>query len=90
MNEYNIGDLVELTATFQNQTPANVNPSTVVITVYDPAGNLTTPAVTNPSTGVFTSSVSVGISGVWKWRAVGTGAAQAAQDGSFYVQPNTF
>lgn len=91
MATYNVGDLVQLTASFTTvATGAATNPTTTTITVRDPDGNITTPAVSTPSTGTFTAQVSATTGGTWQWRAVGTGACQAANQGQFYVEPNSF
>jgi hypothetical protein len=90
-NTYSIGDLVQLTASFQTVPEgAPIDPSAVLITVCDPALNETTPAVENPSVGAFTALVSPTIAGKWRWRATGTGAAQASADGLFLVAEQTF
>jgi hypothetical protein len=62
----------------------------VQITVCDPDLNETTPFVSNPQVGVFTALVSVTLPGKWRWRATGTGAAQASADGLFIVRAPTF
>jgi uncharacterized protein YfaS (alpha-2-macroglobulin family) len=91
---YDPGDLVQLTATFSTVPGGEpIDPSAVAITVSDPGLNETTPAVENPSVGVFTALVSLSLdalAGKWRWRATGTGAAQASGDGLFIVNPLTF
>lgn len=90
-NTYSIGDLVELTATFTTvATGDDIAPTTVVITVEAPNGATSTPDVSNPSTGVYTAEVSITLPGTYRWRAVGTGAAQAALDSFFLVRQNSF
>ncbi|MGD0387032.1 MAG: hypothetical protein ABSB73_12980 [Solirubrobacteraceae bacterium] len=91
VNFYNVGDLVQLTATFSVIAGGEpVDPSAVQITVCDPDLNETTPFVSNPQVGVFTALVSVTLPGKWRWRATGTGAAQASADGLFIVRAPTF
>jgi hypothetical protein len=91
VNFYNVGDLVALTATFATVSGGEaIDPSAVTITVCDPELNESTPAVANPSTGVFTAQVSIALAGKWRWRATGTGSAQASADGLFIVSPPTF
>jgi hypothetical protein len=91
VNTYNVGDLVALTATFAT-VPEGVaiDPTGVVITICDPDLNESTPTVENADVGVYTVQVSPGIDGKWRWRATGTGAAQASKDGLFIVAPQTF
>jgi hypothetical protein len=91
VNFYNVGDLVQLTATFQSVPEGDaVDPSAVQITVCDPDLNESVPAVANPSVGVFTVLVSIARAGKWRWRATGTGAAQASADALFIVREPTF
>lgn len=91
VNFYSIGDLVQLTATFSTVPGGEpIDPSSVLVTVSDPDLNETTPAVANPSVGVFTALVSPAVAGKWRWRATGTGAAQASADSLFIVSPPTF
>lgn len=88
---YNIGDIATLTAAFTiAATGTAANPTTTVITVRAPDGTESTPAVSNPSTGSEQAQVSLTLAGEWLWRAVGTGAVQAAGQGAFYVTPNSF
>ena len=91
VNFYDIGDLVQLTATFTTVPGGEeIDPSAVEITVCDEALNESTPTVSNPQVGVFTALVSPTIPGKWRWRATGTGAAQASADGLFIVKAPTF
>ena len=87
---YSLNDIVQMTATFTNLSGANVDPTTVTVTVKKPNGVEVTPSVTHAGTGVYTAQVTVDTPGTWLWRAYGTGAAQAQQDGMFIVVPNTF
>lgn len=88
MNSYDIGDLVQVTATFKNAAGAPTDPTTVACEVRDPAGNTTTPPTSKASTGVYTANVDLTAAkaGVWWYRFVGTGACQAAEEASFYVE----
>lgn len=84
---YSVGDLVKLTATFTDAANALEDPTAVAFTVYAPNGATSTPVVTRVSTGVYTALVSATQEGDWEWRAVGTGAVQAAKRGEFHVEP---
>lgn len=42
--------------------------ATVVLTVRDPDDVLTTPTVSHPSTGIYTSTFDLDESGLWRWR----------------------
>jgi hypothetical protein len=82
----NVGDQVLLTAACAvAATGLAVDPTTVVITVKDPSGTVSTPAVTHPSTGVYQAAISITLPGMWQWKATGTGAAQAQNWTSFSV-----
>ena len=49
-----------------------VDPDTVVLTVRDPDDNITTPAVTNPSVGVYEVLHTFDEVGNWYWEWTGT------------------
>lgn len=88
---YAIGDLVQITATFTAlASKAPVNPTTVTFTVRKPDGTVSNPAASSSATGVFTAQLPIDQSGTWRWRAVGTGAAQAAEESDFLVEPDSF
>jgi len=88
MNAYDIGSLIQLTGTFKNAAGTLTDPTTVTCTVRDPAGVVTTPAATKASVGVYTADVDLtgALAGVWNYRFQGTGACQAAEEASFYVE----
>src|SRR3954469_17416489 len=85
-NTYQIGDAVPLEATFRNTAGTLTNPTAVTLTVRAPDGTVTTPSPTNPSTGVFHYDLSVTQPGLWWYTFKGTGAIQAADRNSFYVE----
>lgn len=81
---YNIGDAVPLVYTINAV-------ATVVLTVTDPDGVVTTPATTQggaPPAVTYTRNEPATKAGVWLFRFVATGAVTDAEDGQFYVQPN--
>jgi hypothetical protein len=81
---WNIGDRVALTYTAQvNDVPTA---ATVVLTVTDPEGVVTTPSVGSTSTGVYTANVDVAAAGIWTFRWVASGAVVDAEDGTFRVR----
>lgn len=63
--------------------------ATVTLTITDPAGTQTTPAITHPSTGVYHYTIPLSSAGVWRWRwditgtviDVATGEVTAAATG---------
>jgi hypothetical protein len=88
---YHVGDLIKLTAEFTNASGALVDPTSVVITIRVPStGEVLLPSVTKASTGIYTCSQLATESGDWKWRAVGTGAVQGANQGQITVEPLDF
>ena len=90
-NFYTVGSQVNVTATFTVvATGATINPTAVTFTVRKPDGTQTTPTPSNLSTGVYQATLTIDQAGTWRWRATGTGAAVAQQDGLFEVTPNTF
>lgn len=90
-NSYPLNTQLRLAAAFTDATSgATVTPTTVTITIRAPDLTTTTPTVTNPSVGNYQTLVLPTQSGRWLWRASGTGAVAAQQDGEFEVVPNTF
>lgn len=88
-NAYDIGSKVQLTGQFKNLAGVLTDPSAVVCTVRDPAGNLTTPTATQSGTaGIWNATVDLtgAVAGTWYYRFAGTGAVQAAEEYSFYVE----
>lgn len=63
-----VGETRTVTATFKLEDGTLVNPSNVALTVKDPSGNTTTPATSNPSTGVFTAEIDFDEAGIWYWQ----------------------
>lgn len=83
---YLIGDLARLTVTFRDLEGALVDPTTVTLTIQDPANVETTPgSIVNDSTGVYHYDLNLTAAGTWFYRWTGTGAAQAAQEGQITV-----
>lgn len=94
MNSYPAGNQIVLTSTFTiAATGAVANPTAVKVRVTDPLGSetdYTGGQLSNPSTGVFTVTITVTTPGVWNYRAEGTGAVFAAQEGQFVVRRSPF
>src|SRR5262249_51567503 len=69
-----VNELATLTNVFKvNGVPTDA--TTVTLTVTDPAGAVTTPAVTHPSTGTYTANVACTVVGIWSYLWGGTGTA---------------
>lgn len=89
MASYDSGSLVRVAGVFTvGSTPTD--PTTVVCTVRDPGGTLTTPAPVKDSVGTYHALVDLtgALSGEWRYRWSGAGACQAAEESSFFVEPS--
>lgn len=85
MSTHDLGDPVTLDFTV---TVAGVPtaPGTIVLTVRDPAGAETTPALTPVSPGVYAPVYSPALAGTYSYGWVTTGAGAGAEYGSFAVR----
>ena len=96
LNEYDIGDGVTLSAAFATKAGVATDPTTVTVRVKNPAGTVTDyvygtdEEVVRDSDGAFHLDVLVDASGTWYYRCAGTGAVQAAAEGSFTVRSSQF
>ena len=92
MAEYAIGNKPRFTVTFTDVFGGLANPTTVVCKVRDPAGVITTPVITNDSTGIYHAdyATSLALQGTWYVRFEGTGAVVAADERSFVVDVSAF
>lgn len=91
MKSYPLGTQLVLATTFLDPTSRQpVNPTTVVLELRDPLGTVTTPGVSNASTGVYKALVTPAIAGIWSVRWAGTGAVTAATEDRFEVKPSAF
>ncbi len=87
---YNVGDLMKLTATVANLAGTLVDPTTITFWIRTPRDVFTSQTPSRVSTGVYTFSQTATESGNWEWRAVATGAAQAAGQAPLFVLPTDF
>jgi hypothetical protein len=93
---YDIGDVVELEATFTNTSGGGVDPTAVKLTVRQPDGTETTytygvdSGVTSPSAGLYRFSLSLTAAGRWYYRWQGIGLAAAAEFTEFRVRETPF
>jgi hypothetical protein len=82
---YTPGQLVHLTAAFKVSGVAT-DPTTIVLTIKDPAGTITTPTVpAKDSVGNYHYDLPVTLAGTWWHTWAGTGACQASQQAAFDV-----
>jgi hypothetical protein len=92
MNNYYNGTEIRLSAAFTNNGVA-VDPTTVTFKVKDPTGKITpytAPSVVKDSVGNYHLDFAVGISGIWYYRAEGTGAATVAGEAQLSVKTSQF
>lgn len=87
-NTYDIGDLVDMFATFTDPSTGDpVTPDTVVCTVKSPAGSEQTPTTTTTGTpGQFTAQVAPTEPGAWWYAFDGSGGEQASGEQYFVVR----
>lgn len=86
-NTYQSGSSIVLTGTFKNPSAVLTDPTVVVCKVRTPGRTLATPTPINTSTGVWAATYSLldADHGTYHYRFEGTGAIQAAAEGSFIV-----
>ena len=82
-----------LGAPFTDRTGALVDPTTVTVTVLDPAHSSTTYSggdLTHPSVGVYEVEVTVDLEGIWRVRMEGTVPSDgtAVSEFGFCVDPS--
>lgn len=66
------------------------DPTTIDVRVRAPAGTETHPAVVRDGAGTYHADVPITVSGIWRYRWVGTGAAAGAEEGFFEVRESSF
>jgi hypothetical protein len=89
-NEYDVGDRVRLTATWQ-VAGALTDPATPLFRVLSPDGvNTLYNAPTHDGTGVYHQDITVDQHGTWYYRAEGAGTATGAAEGAFTVKHSRF
>jgi hypothetical protein len=84
------GSVVRCSVVFTNTAGVATDPTTTVFRLRNPAGTVTTPAVTDDTpAGAFYVDVSIpraaASEGRWTWRWEGTGTIVAAAEGYFEV-----
>jgi hypothetical protein len=85
-NTYDIGDQVEIEATFTDpKTKALVEPASVICTVLDGKNETLTPEVTNTK-GIYSVSVGINAAGYWHYAFDGSGGYKASAERSFKVR----
>lgn len=84
-----LGDILPWQFAVRDTTGALVNATGAALTVTDPTGATTTPALANPSTGIYqpTTDPATTIAGLWQGRFVATSPVVATVQ-TFYVEDN--
>jgi len=72
-----IGETHTPQAEFTDSTDALYDPTTVFVRVYSPSGAVTSPAVTNPSIGLYFTTFTLTAKGVWRFNFHGEGPSGA-------------
>lgn len=89
-NQYDVGDTVRLKGTFTDTGGSFVDPTKVTMWVKAPSSTVlvatSTGSVAHPSTGVYTLDVSIGSSGMWRYRVYSTGSIVTAEENTFIIQ----
>jgi hypothetical protein len=97
LGTFDIGDQVQVTATFTNLAGALANPTTLTWQVLQPGGTSTTytevsPEVANTSTGIWTLTfvITANDPGRWHVRSRGTAGVKAADEDWLDVRRSAF
>jgi len=84
-NIYDVGDGVRVSANFTVSDVAT-DPTSVVLTITDPSGNVGTSTPSTSGTGAYYEDIIVDEPGAWYSRFDGTGAVVAAIESHFFVR----
>lgn len=92
---YQVGDLLRLQVSFTDSVGTAVDPTTVALSVINPAGTETEytyagGSVTKSATGTYYYDLTVSSSGRHLYRWLAGGAYVAADEGSFTVAKSAF
>ena len=90
-NNYDIGDVVRLSATFRTTAGALADPTKVTFKYQDPSGNTVTvtstaAGVIHPSSGLYYTDISPDETGVWEYRIYSTGSVASSTEDWFRVR----
>lgn len=85
-DEYDVGDVAQLTGTFRDVANALVDPTTTACVVKKPDGTSVSLTTTRASLGVYTAALTIDQTGVYWYRFTGTGAVAASGEKSLRVR----
>lgn len=83
MSGWSVGDVVPLE--YRVLVDDVLTDATVAVTITDPAGATSAPAVTHADTGIYTADVAASAAGVWYYSWTASGAATDRSDGQYSV-----
>lgn len=86
MITYIVKTAIQVSQDFRNLAGDLANPTTVVLTVRSPSGTVTTPSLTNTSTGVYAGMITFDEAGEWTWWWQADGTIIVAGDGRAYAR----
>lgn len=91
MKSYPLGSQLVLGTTFLDAVSNQpADPTTVVLEMKDPDGNVTMPSVGHSGVGLFKAVVTPSMAGIWTSRWSGTGAVVAVTEQKFEIRPSSF
>jgi hypothetical protein len=95
INVYHKGDVVRVTAEFEDENGAAIDPTTITLKTMDPSGNIATytyagGTVTKAAVGSYYKDVDADEEGDWHCWWESTGSGQAAEPTQFVVEPTPF
>lgn len=85
-----VGDKVRVTALFYDASDELTDPTAATMSSRDPDGTEATLTATHAGTGTYYADVAIDASGRWWFRAVGTGAIEAAAEKSLLIRASAF
>lgn len=95
-NHYSKGQVVRVSALFENAAGTDLDPTAVLMKYKDPSGNITSlvyltdAELVKDSTGNYHVDIDADESGAWYYRFYSTGTGQTANEGSFQVDVSNF
>lgn len=95
-NQYDIGDVVRISAAFKNMAKVLVDPTTITLEIKNPSGTIITwvydvdPEVIRTGAGVYYADYLIEKSGIHYFKWFGTGDVTAAEEWQFFVKATQF
>lgn len=83
---FDIGDTAHIAITFADQNGVPTDPSTVTLTIQAPDNTSTSPTPINDGTGLYHYDLALAMSGIYRFKWVGTGLVAAVEEGEIAVK----